>query len=273
MSAAAPPITRVRTAWGAWPRRAVELLGEAVGRFLAYVGDVVALGHQIVMHILRGEVTRRELLEQMAFIGASGMPLVALTVGFSGLVFGVYSVSQFKQFGATDMVGQVIGVSMSREVAPVLAATVIAARSGSAIAAELATMKITEQIDALRALATDPLEYLAVPRYVALVLCMPMLALVGMFAGTLGAALLAVQQGVTVQVFLDSLTKHVPVDYVITGCTKSIVFGALIALASLRQGLRCGYGSEAVGRTATQAVVLSLLWIHAANLILTTAAS
>ena len=254
-------------------RLAASAVGRALRSLVAYLGEFFLLGHAIVMHVLRGEVTRRELFEQMWRCGVAGLPLVAVTVGFSGLVFGVYTVAQFKQFGATEFIGGVVGISMAREVAPVLTATVMAARTGSSIAAEVSTMKITEQIDALRALATDPIEYLAVPRYVALVLTLPLLALVGMATGTLGAASLATLQGVPLRQFFDSLQQMLPMDYVVTGCTKAMVFGALMAIASLRQGLRCGHGSAAVGQATTQAVVLCVLWIHLANLLLAIAAS
>ena len=249
-------------------RALARAAGRAVCTVLAYVGETVLLVRQVLGHVLRGEVTRGEAFEQMCRIGVAGLPLVVVTCGFSGLVFGVYTVAQFQRFGARELIGAVIGMSMSREVAPVLAATVVAARSGSAIAAEVATMKVTEQLDALRALATDPVEYLAVPRYVALVIMLPMLTLVGMFSGTFGALVFAVAQGVTFDQFYKSLVKNVPLDFVWTGCLKGVVFGALIAIASIRQGLRCGYGAEAVGRTTTQAVVLDIIWIHTANLVL-----
>lgn len=253
--------------------RAPRAVSGALRALLAYLGEFFLLGNTIVLHVLRGEVTRRELFEQMWRCGVAGLPLVAVTVGFSGLVFGVYTVAQFKQFGATEFIGGIVGISMAREVAPVLTATVMAARTGSSIAAEIGTMKVTEQLDALRALATDPVEYLAVPRYVALVITMPLLALVGMATGTLGSALMATTQGVPLRQFADSLQQMLPMDHLVTGCTKAMVFGALIAIASLRQGLRCGLGSAAVGQATTQAVVLCVLWIHLANLLLAIAAS
>ena len=245
-----------------------RLAGGRVVDLLAYVGETMSLGHRIIQHIFRGEVTRQGCFEQMALIGVGSLPLVLLTVSFSGMVFGVYAADQFKAFGATNMIGAITAMSMCREVAPVLAATVVAARSGSAIGAELATMKITEQIDALRALATDPVAYLAVPRYVALVLMLPMLALVGMVSGTLGSALVCYTRGISWPVFYTMIPSRLPLDHVVNGCIKAAVFGGLMAMASLRQGFRCGYGSEAVGRTTTQAVVYCIIWIHAANLVL-----
>lgn len=246
-------------------------LGERVTALLAYVGEIVMLAHETVKHILRGEVTRRETFAQMAQIGIGGLPIVFVTVGFAGLVFGVYTVDQFKAFGARNAIGLVVAISMTREVAPVLAATVMAARSGSAIAAEISTMKITEQLDALRALATDPIAYLAVPRYIALVFMLPLLALVGMVVGTLGAGLIANVQGIGWSEYFSLVPQQLSFDYVLNGCIKAMIFGALIAVSSLRQGFRCGFGSEAVGRATTEAVVLNILWIHAANLLLAVA--
>ncbi len=249
-------------------RQMARTIGHMAMGLLQYVGELVMLANRTVSHILRGEVTRREALEQMAAIGAGGIPLVAVTVAFSGMVFGIYSVQQFEQFGASNMIGLVVAMSMTREVAPVLAATVVAARSGSAIAAELATMKITEQIDALRALATDPVEYLAVPRYIALVLTLPGLALIGMITGIYGAGLVAYLQGITWREYFAMVPDRLPPDFVVNGCIKAMIFGALIAISSLRQGFACGYGSEAVGKTTTKAVVYNIIWIHLANLLI-----
>lgn len=249
-------------------RRLFRAVGTRALGLLEYVGELVMLANRTVSHILRGEVTRREAFEQMAAIGSGGIPLVAVTVAFSGMVFGLYSVQQFQQFGASNMVGLVVAMSMTREVAPVLAATVVAARSGSAIAAEIATMKITEQLDALRALATDPIEYLAVPRYIALVLTLPGLALIGMITGIYGAGLIAYMQGITWREYFSLVPERLPIDFVVNGCIKAMIFGALIAISSLRQGFACGYGSEAVGKTTTRAVVYNIIWIHLANLLI-----
>lgn len=253
---------------GAVARRVVGLVGDRVLRLIAYVGEIATLGAQTVRHILRGEVTRREAFEEMAFVGVGGLSLVAVTVCFSGLVFGVYSVDQFRKFGASDVLGVVIAMTMCREVAPVLAATVVAARSGSAIAAEVATMKITEQLDALRSLATSPIEFLAVPRYIALVLMMPLLTIIADLTGVWGGGLIAYLQGMSWRQYFNPIIERLPFDHVLSGLVKAMVFGALIAISSLRQGFRCGYGSEAVGRTTTQAVVYNILWIHFANLLL-----
>ncbi|NUQ00540.1 MAG: ABC transporter permease, partial [Armatimonadetes bacterium] len=239
-----------------------------VTSLIAYVGELVLLANRTVQHILRGEVTRREAFQQMAVIGVGSLGLVTITVGFSGMVFGVYGVQQFKAFGASNLLGAVTAMSMTREVGPVLTATVVAARSGSAIAAELATMKNTEQLDALRALATDPIEYLAVPRYIALVLMLPLLALVAMAAGTWGGGLVAYFNGITWREYFGQIPERVPLDFVVNGCIKAMIFGALIAVSSLRQGFRAGLGSESVGRATTEAVVLNIIWIHFANLLL-----
>lgn len=235
---------------------------------VSYIGEVFLLANQTVQHILRGEVTRRESFEQMLYIGVGGLPVVTVTVCFAGMVFGLYSVEQFKKFGATEVLGTIVSMSMTREIAPVLAATVVAARSGSAIAAEVATMKITEQIDALRALATSPVEFLAVPRYIALVVMLPLMVIVADLAGVWGAGQVASLQGISWQTYLSAIKDRLPLDFVYAGCVKAMIFGALIAISSLRQGYKCGYGSEAVGRTTTQAVVLNIIWIHTANLLL-----
>lgn len=239
-------------------------------RGLSYLGDFVLLMNQTVQHLLRGEVTRRETFAQLAAMGVGSLPLVVVTVAFSGMVFGVYAVAQFRQMGATDLIGALVAMSMSREVAPVLAATVVAARCGSAIAAEVGTMKITEQLDALRSLATDPVEYLAVPRYIGLVLMLPLLTFVAMLAGIWGAGVMGSLQAVPWSQYIASVWDRLPLEFVLIGVIKGMVFGALIAVSSYRQGVRAGFGSESVGRATTQAVVNNILWIHAANLLLAT---
>lgn len=249
-------------------RGGLAWIGAAVTAVLSYFGQFAIFGNALVQYIMRGEVTRRETFQQMALVGVDGLPLVALTVGFSGLVFGVYTVAQFQRFGAADQLGMVVSMSMTREVAPVLVATVIAARSGSAIAAEAATMKITEQLDALRSLATDPIQFLGVPRYMALVLMLPLLTLVGDVCGTLAAGAMGTLHGISWRQYIGSIQANLPFDHVVHGMIKAAVFGALIAIASLLQGFRCGFGTQAVGRATTQAVVLDIIWIHFANLII-----
>lgn len=260
----APAIERLTAPLVGLSRR----VGERILALFAYFGELAQLCHETVQHILRGEVTRREAFDQLSMIVVGSWPIVAVTVCFSGLVFGIYAVAQFKNFGASSLIGVVAAQSMSREVAPVLAATVVAARCGSAIAAEIATMKVTEQIDALRALATDPIEYLAVPRYIALVVGLPMLALIGMTAGTWGAGMIANMNGISWREYFSQVPEKVPPEFVVNGCIKATVFGALVAIASIRQGLRCGYGSEAIGRATTAAVVYSIVLIHLANLLI-----
>lgn len=268
MTAAKTPRPAALPALARGLQAAARLVGARVLGLLHYLGELMMLASHIVTHILRGEVTRRESFDQMSAVGVGGIPLVSVTVAFSGAVFGVYSVLQFKQFGASNMIGLVVAMTMTRELAPVLAATVIAARTGSAIAAEIATMKITEQLDALRALATDPVEYLAVPRYIALVLTLPGLALIGMVCGTYGAGVVAWLNGITWREYFSMVPDRLPIDFVINGCIKAMIFGALIAISSLRQGFVCGYGSESVGKTTTQAVVYNIIWIHLANLLI-----
>lgn len=266
MSAGATSTTAA--SWREFGGYCMRTIGGRITGLLVYLGDVFLLTNQTVRHCLRGEVTWRETFAQLAAIGVGGLPLVAVTVAFSGMVFGVYAVAQFQRLGVSDMIGVLVSMSMTREVAPVLAATVIAARSGSAIAAEVGTMKITEQLDALRALATDPVEYLAVPRYCALVTMLPLLALVGMATGVWGAGVVCNLNGISWRQYMTGVWDRLTYEYILIGLVKAMIFGALIAISSLRQGLRAGYGSESVGRATTQAVVNNILWIHAANLLL-----
>jgi len=166
-----------------------------------------------------------------------------------------------------SLVGGLVSASVAREVAPVLTGVVVAARVGSAIAAELGTMKVTEQVDALRSLAVHPVDYLVVPRFMACVLMLPLLTLYADAAGVVAGYLVSAGMGVPSGGYFQAATSPVFIrmEHVLLGLAKTVVFGAIIALVSCQQGLRARGGAAGVGHATTNAVVLSIMLIYVVN--------
>lgn len=231
---------------------------------LDYIGEVFILLGQTLRHLF----TPGETLPQMANIGVYSLPIAVITITFSGMVLALYTANQMEQVGLGQYVGGLVGLTMARELAPVLAAIVVAARVGSANAAELGTMKVTEQIDALRSLATNPVQYLVAPRFIASVTMLPLLALFGVVAGTLGGFFVAQTEGIPKQLYFDSVLQYVTISDVVTGMLKTCVFGAIIAIVSCHQGLTTSGGASGVGRATTRSVVLCTVFIYVADFIL-----
>jgi phospholipid/cholesterol/gamma-HCH transport system permease protein len=203
-----------------------------------------------------------ELMTQMAAIGVASVPIVALTTFSSGAVLALYTTEVLVSYGATSLAGGTIGLAVTREIAPVLAGVMVAARSGSAMAAQIGTMKVTEQIDALRVLNVHPTNYLLVPRLLAGMLMLPVLTLVGVYCGMLGGYLVSVVGGVPSGSFLQSVQQWIEPSDFLGGMQKTVVFGVLIALVACQQGLRTQEGAVGVGRSTTNAVVISMVLIY-----------
>ena len=232
---------------------------------LEFVGALWLLIIASLRAVLQGRIEARETVHQMAFIGAASAPIVALTSAFTGAVVTLYSASLLVQAGGGGFVGGAIALAMTRELAPILTGIMVTARCGSAIAAQLGTMKITEQIDALRALAVSPVQYLVVPRVLAALAMFPMLCAIANFAGIGGGWVVANAFGIGLNSFLDSirlLTK--PFDLV-GGLIKTLVFALIVTIVSCQQGLGARGGAAGVGYATTRAVVLSMVLIFAAN--------
>jgi phospholipid/cholesterol/gamma-HCH transport system permease protein len=203
-------------------------------------------------------------------IGVRSVPVVVITGTFIGMVLAVQAYSEFAQAGLATQLGRIVNTSVVRELGPVLAATMLAGRVGSAMAAELGTMRVTEQIDALRTLATHPVDYLVVPRLLATIIAMPLLTAesisVGILAGyVVGATYLDIYPSYA----WDNMVKYTTIDNALTGIIKAFVYGGLIALISCYKGMTCGEGAEGVGRATTEAVVYSAITILISNFFLT----
>lgn len=250
-----------------------ERLGEGAMRtpfgyafsLLTFVGESTLILWDAVRSLLRRPFEAKETLGQMAFIGAASVPIVALTSFFSGAVIALYTSEFLVRYGATQFLGGTIGLSVTRELAPVLAGIMVAGRCGSAMAAQIGTMAVTEQIDALRMLSVRPTNYLVIPRIIAAVLMLPVLALVGMYSGAIGGLLVGMSKGVSSGLFIQSLQQYVePWDFV-GGLIKTPFFGLIIAVVACQQGLRTKEGAVGVGRATTNTVVISMVLVYVAN--------
>jgi phospholipid/cholesterol/gamma-HCH transport system permease protein len=233
-------------------------------------GKMMVLFIQTFTWILRPPLQAKEILKQMEEIGVRSFPVIAITAAFTGMVLALQSFTGFKRFGAETMVGTVVALSVTRELGPVLTGLMVSGRVGSAMAAELGTMRVTEQIDALYTLATNPIKYLIVPRFLAAMIMLPILAVFADVIGILGGYLVSVQiLGTNPTLYVRRTWDYLELNDIYTGLLKAIVFGVMIATASCYQGFTAQGGAEGVGRATTKAVVLSSLLILISNYFIT----
>jgi len=233
--------------------------------FFEFIGEATLIGSGAVRRIVQGNVNLTDTVCQMASIGVNSIPIVLVTTAFSGAVLALYSSQLFVSYGVGNLVGGGISLSVVRELAPVLSAVVVAARAGSAIAAEIGTMKVTEQVDALRSLGTSPIQYLVVPRFLALVIMLPVLTMLGMVIGSFGGYLVAISNGVTSSSYIESSRVWLHMSDVLLGLLKTVFFGAFIAIVGCQQGLSTTGGAAGVGKSTMNAVVISMVLIYISN--------
>jgi phospholipid/cholesterol/gamma-HCH transport system permease protein len=231
--------------------RAVITGTEDVGRFFRFLG-LAGRGAFVPPFRLR------LLLKQMHFVGVQSLSIVLITGIFTGMVFAVQANIGFSRFGAEGMIGGVVALALTRELSPVLTALMVNGRVGSAMAAELGTMRVTEQIDALESMAVDPHQYLASPRIVAATIMVPALTMVFNTIGMLGTWVVAVRQlGVNPGSFWARVEWFVDPDDILGGLLKGAVFGFLLAAVGCYKGFTTSGGAEGVGRATTTSVVIS----------------
>lgn len=235
------------------------------------VGSVLALTGDTLVWLIRPPYRLGQLLNAMDFIGVQSTFIVALTGVFSGMVLALQTTHSLRDFGAEGIVGLIVATSLTREIAPVFAALMVAARAGSAMAAELGNMRVTEQIDAIVTMAVSPVQYLLAPRLLAATLMVPLLCVLYTCVGMGGAWLVAVQWlGVDPGIFINNIEKHLlPSDFFM-GMIKSAVFGFLISAISCTRGYYATGGARGVGEATTKAVVHSAVSILISNYLLTT---
>lgn len=224
---------------------------------------------QVFLHILQGRIHRRNLIEQMDSVGPESLLIAAVTAAFVGMVYTIQIAREFIEYGTTSTIGGVVSLSLSRELAPVLTAVVVAGRVGSAFAAEIGTMRVTEQIDALYMLKTDPIDYLVVPRVIACAVMLPLLTGIALFVGMAGGLLVCEgMYGINASIFLNSAQVFTELWDVFSALIKSIIFGVIIAIIGCNWGLTTTGGAKGVGESTTTAVVTSLLAIFISNFFL-----
>ncbi len=250
----------------------LEPLGEGALSFFAYIGGSMTLLFRTFLGFFtlpwgRWRDRRWMLIaDQMNKVGVASFPLVFLTALFTGMVLALQSAYQLQKMSAENYIGSLVALSMTRELGPVLTALVIAGRVGAAITAELGTMRVTEQIDALETLGTDPVNYLAVPRMVALLIMLPVLVVYADLVGILGGYLVGVYKlGIGSSMYMNMTWDPLRIKDVLTGLFKAAVFAAIIAGIACYEGFETQGGAEGVGRSTTLSVVISFILIITAD--------
>jgi phospholipid/cholesterol/gamma-HCH transport system permease protein len=241
-----------------------------IGEWLTGLGRISAMARDAAMSLLTFKVSWQDLLYQIYFIGIKSQTVVLVTGGFTGMVLTAQTFFQFHKVKMDTATLAVVGVSMCDELGPVLTALMVAGRVGAAIAAEIGTMRVTEQIDALRTLATHPVDYLVVPRLLASQIALPLLTMesiaLGIASGyVIGTTLLGIDPA---YLWYNMLKYTEPVDIWI-GLVKALVFGGIVALVGCYKGMTCSLGADGVGKATTEAVVYSSIAILITNFFLT----
>jgi phospholipid/cholesterol/gamma-HCH transport system permease protein len=240
---------------------------KSLGNWFIKLIQTFFLFGQVIVHILiKRRLHWRNGLAQMSVVGTESLIITLITASFVGGVFTIQVAKEFINFGAQQAIGGVLAIALTRELAPTLTAVIIAGRVGSAFAAEIGTMQVTEQIDALYMLRTDPIDYLVTPRFMACVLMLPLLTILSLITGMTGGLLISdTLYGIPQTLFLDSVRNFLKTWDVITALIKAGVFGALIAVIGTNWGLTTTGGAKGVGESTTTAVVTALLAIFVSN--------
>ena len=248
----------------------IKNLGHKSLTFFIYIGGVFNLFVTTIFHIFLPPFRRKEIFSQMYKIGVLSFPIVLLVSLFTGMVLALQSAYQLTRMNAQIYISSLVALSMVRELGPVLTALVIAGRVGASITAELGTMKVTEQIDALQTLAANPIKYLVVPRFLALSIMLPLLTVYADFIGMIGGYLIGVYKLLVGSTIYIKMTFDTLVfKDLFTGLLKSFVFAIIICVISCYEGFRTEGGAEGVGRATTLSVVTSFILIIAADCLFT----
>lgn len=247
----------------------LEVIGKFVLKQLSDFGTIVLL-YIDTMKQLKHKPRMRHIIAQMSHLGVDSLTIVSLTLLFTGVVFTLQTAHEFIRFGAQSTVGGIIAIAIGRELGPVLVGVVCAGRVGAAITAEISTMKVTEQIDALRVMAVSPVDYLIVPRMLACMIVVPLLTVFGDLIGVLGGYIVAVYySGISSYLFINSIHIFASTHDLTGGLIKAIFFGNVIAVLGCYYGLHCPDGAEGVGQATTKTVVASIIVIFILNAVLT----
>jgi len=248
----------------------LTLPGRSFLALLAYLGELGVLLIEVFYSITSTKPRLRLMAEQLVTIGYGSQVVVVVTGAFTGAVFAAQIYMKFTDFGLESAAGGIVSVALCRELAPSLAALMVTGRVGAAMAAEIGTMKVTEQIDALRVMGVHPVDYLVTPRFLAMLISLPLLIAECIVFGICAAAFVTVQLfGVPAAWFWAHLYEHTAVDDLIFADIKGVFFAVIIVIISCHQGLAAENGAVGVGRGTTQAVVFSSLTVLISNFFLT----
>lgn len=234
------------------------------------IGGMFILAFQAVIGIFRYRLAFSEVIRQFMIIGNRSLPIVALIAFFTGLVLALQLTVGLGRFGLKLYVGQVVGLSIFRELGPVLTAIMIAARVGSGIAAELGSMVVTEQVLAIEAMGANPIQKLVIPRFLATIIATPILVTMANAIGIIGGMIITVREaGITPRFYIDQVRGSLLLEDFTSGLIKAAFFGSFIAIISCYEGLITKGGTEGVGRSTTKAVVYSSITIFVSDFFLT----
>jgi len=250
--------------------RLLEFAGKPFVLIFESFGKVSLLLASTLAWMIRPPYRIHEIFKQMEFVGVNSLPVVLITGAFTGMVLAIQTYYGFRMFGGESLVGATVALSMARELGPAITALMVTGRAGSAMAAELGTMRVTEQIDALYTMSVNPVQYLIMPRVVAGIVMLPILTIVSDFIGIVGGyfvgvGLLDINSGI----FMARIIEFVHLSDIVNGLIKSAVFGLILSLVGCYKGFNTSGGAAGVGRATTQAVVISSVSILISDYFLT----
>jgi phospholipid/cholesterol/gamma-HCH transport system permease protein len=254
----------------------LEVIGGGVIRGLGYIGGLIILGWSglratpRVLPVVGKRGLWQAALRQMAAIGVDALPMVGIMSVCAGFILAMQTGTELRKFGALQYVMDVVAVGFTRELGPLLTAFVVSGRSGSAFSAEIGTMVVTSEIDALRTMALDPIEFVLAPKYLAAMITIPCLAIMSNAFGILaGAGFMYISTRITLAMYLRYIFNSIELRDVFTGVLKSLVFAVIIVNVGCMEGFRVRGGPDAVGRAATSAVVWSTFLVILADVFFT----
>jgi phospholipid/cholesterol/gamma-HCH transport system permease protein len=249
-------------------------VGGATGRSIAYVGGLAEISAKALRLLLlsplkRSRMLQRAIHEAMA-VGVDAVPIVSLIAFFVGVIIALQGAFQLQRLGAMQLVSSLVAITITRELGPLITAIVVIGRSGSAFAAEIGTMQVTEELDALKSMALDPVAFLVVPKFLAMAVMLPCLAIWADLMGVLGGSLFGViGGGYTFGGYMLATRDALLLRDITSGVIKSLVFGMVITAVGCHEGFATGSGAEEVGRSTTSAVVISILLVVLIDLVFT----
>ncbi len=248
----------------------IDRLGKGVISYVEEMGKILLLLLSVIGWTFRPPLKIRNIMKQMEFVGVKSLYVVCLTGLFTGMVLALQTYHGFRMFSAESLVGGTVALSMTRELGPVLTSLMVTARAGSAMAAELGSMRVTEQIDALYVMAANPVQHLIVPRVLAGIMMVPVLTIISDFIGVVGGYFVGVDLlGINEGLFMKNITKLVTLNDIYNGIVKAAFFGLILSLVGCYKGFNTRDGAEGVGRATTEAVVLASISILIADYFLT----